>query len=179
MVPSDAQSELTLEGGIAALNDGRYAQAAQAFERAIAAQGESAMLYALLGRARLLEGDHGAAQVALRRATQLEPKVAKYSLWFGHTLRAGGDMTAAGSAYRNALVLEPGNAQAQAALRELSSDRTSGVQPSLFPDATTAPRYVWYGWQTALVDLTSVALIAAGTSLDDGGGAWVYWQWRA
>jgi tetratricopeptide (TPR) repeat protein len=163
--PIDAQGELTLEGGIAALNDGRYTQAAAAFERAIAAQGESAMLYALLGRARLLAGEHGAAQVALRRATQLEPNTAKYSLWYGHTLRAGGDMGAAANAYHNALVLEPGNAQAQAALRDLSSDRTSAEQPSQFPDATNAPHDVWYGWQTLVVDGAAVLLGVAGAVL--------------
>jgi len=138
VAPLAAQSELTLEGGVAALNDGRYAEAAAALEHAIAAQGESARLYALLGRARLLAREYGAAQVALRRATQLEPEVAKYWLWFGHTLRAGGDMTSARKAYRNVLALAPGSPQAQAALRELPAERPAAASQLRRRDKTTA-----------------------------------------
>jgi Flp pilus assembly protein TadD len=170
-VPIDVQSEMTLEGGIAALSDGRYAQAAAAFERAIAAQGEDAKLYALLGRARLLAGDHGAAQVALRRAAQLEPKVAEHRLWFGHALRAGGYVTGARHSYGNALALDPNNAEAQAALRALPADAdvavTDGDSPqSAGPKATetaSAPE-VWYGWQTLALDLTSFVLLGAVVS---------------
>lgn len=171
MVPSDAQSEMTLEGGIAALNDGRYAQAAAAFERAIAAAGESAMLYSLLGRARLLAGDHGAAQVALRRATQLEPNVAEHRLWFGHACRAGGYMTAAASAYRNALLLEPGNVEAQAALREVLVDLRAAPPPSRRGDETTAPREVWYGGQTLAADGVALLLVVAGAALAGSSGS--------
>jgi len=164
--PIDDQGELTLEGGIAALSDGRYAQAAAAFEHAIAAQGESAMLYALLGRARLLAGDHGAAQVALRRATQLEPKVAAHRLWFGHALRAGGYVTAARHAYGNALALDPNNAEAQTALRALPADTHVAVTygDSRQGIGNKAVPKVWYGWQTLLVDLAAGAAVAGGAN---------------
>ena len=169
--PIAAQRELTLEGGVAALNDGRYAQAAAAFEHAIAAQGESGALYSLLGRARLLAGEHGAARVALRRATQLEPNVAEHRLWFGHACRASGYMSAAASAYHNALLLEPGNAQAQAALRDVLADLRAAAPRMRREGETSAPHEVRYGGQTLAADGIALLLVVAGAAVAGSSGS--------
>jgi predicted O-linked N-acetylglucosamine transferase (SPINDLY family) len=70
---NDRKVEATFQQGVAALNDGRFADAAVAFDRALRHRPRDAVLWMNLAQARRKLGDFEAASSAASRALELEP----------------------------------------------------------------------------------------------------------
>lgn len=112
--------------GIVLLDQGHYREAVQAFERAMATDGESARVQTLVGTAHLAAGAPTRALRAFQRAALLEPGVAAHHLRVGQAYRASGALAAAARSYREALKLDPENAEA---LRAIGTLPGNGAPP--------------------------------------------------
>lgn len=105
-------AEALLASGLAYHRAGRLAEAAQCYERALAAEPRRAEALHLLGVVRHQRGDHAAAADLIRRAIAASPRNAAFHSNLGEALRALGDLEAAVKSYRRALDLDPRHAEA-------------------------------------------------------------------
>lgn len=108
--------------GVLYLNDGRYREAARAFDRAITTDGETPRLRSRAGVAWLLEGEHPRAVWAFKRATLLEPDAAEHALRLAHAYRAAHMRPAAERSYRRVVALDSTNTEAHGALAALAGE---------------------------------------------------------
>ncbi|MDW8362138.1 MAG: protein kinase [Myxococcales bacterium] len=102
-----------------AFQEGRYAAAEAAYERATAMQPTHAGVWAGLGAARLQSGNARGAVQAYQRAVDLQPTNAAFFAALGEAYERAGDRGRARQAYERALTLDPSNARARAALARL------------------------------------------------------------
>ncbi len=93
-----------------AIDAGRYDQARDLYQRAIAASPDSAFLYRELGAVERKQGNDEAALEHFRRAASLDPNDARSLVQIGELLESSGDVDGALNAYRQAAVIEPGPA---------------------------------------------------------------------
>src|SRR5258707_949976 len=85
-----------------AMNAGRLDEARAAYQRAIAATPDSAVLYRELGMVERRQGDAAAALEQFNRAVALDPSDAVSFAQAGEILEERGDFAGAETAYRNA-----------------------------------------------------------------------------
>lgn len=126
---ADAQSVavLTPPSGVAreawlALEQGRARDAADGFERAIAAGGNDAMLHVGAALAARQLGQLTRARESLVRALQIDPALTPASLVLGTLRYEAGDLDGAIQAYEAALVRAPGQAEIQSRLDEWTKE---------------------------------------------------------
>ena len=91
----------------AAMNAGRLDEARTAYQRAIAAAPDSAVLYRELGMVERRSGNAAAALEQFNRAIMLDPADAIALAQAGELLEERGDFTGAETAYRNAHNVDP------------------------------------------------------------------------
>ncbi len=101
-----------LAGARRAMDAGRYDEARQAYNRAIAASPDSAFLYRDLGTVERRQGDNKAALEAFRKAVGLDPSDARSLVQIGEILESQGDYDGAVQAYSQAASIEPDEAVA-------------------------------------------------------------------
>jgi tetratricopeptide (TPR) repeat protein len=99
---------------------GRYAKAADAYERAARLNPGHTGVLAGLGAARARSGDLPGAQQAYLAAVRAEPRHSGFHAALGRVYRDQGKHTAAATEYRLAVKLDPKNRAARKALAELS-----------------------------------------------------------
>jgi serine/threonine-protein kinase len=97
----------------------RYAQAAQAYERAAAINPNHAPTFAGMGAARGAAGDSRGAVAAYQRAVELQPNHSGFNAALGRAYQMSGNRAAAGQAYQRALALDPNNRTARQGLDSL------------------------------------------------------------
>ena len=97
----------------------RFAQAAQAYERAAAINPNHAPTFAGMGAARGAAGDARGAVAAYQRAVELQPNHAGFNAALGRAYYMAGNRTAAGQAFQRALALDPNNRTAREGLERL------------------------------------------------------------
>jgi len=90
-----------------AMNAGRLDEARAAYQRAIAATPDSAVLYRELGMVERRQGDASAALEQFNRAVALDPADAVSLAQAGEILEERGDFAGAETAYRNAATADP------------------------------------------------------------------------
>ncbi|MGF1466958.1 MAG: tetratricopeptide repeat protein [Sandaracinaceae bacterium] len=105
--------------GRESFREGRFDDAAAAYEAATRLNPRHAGSFAGLGAARLRQGNPAAAARAYRRAVSLSPRTSAFHAALGNALLAGGDAGGARAAYRRALDLDPDNRTARAGLASL------------------------------------------------------------
>jgi tetratricopeptide (TPR) repeat protein len=104
---------------------GRYAKAAEAYERAAKLNPGHTGVLAGLGAARARNGDLPGAQQAYQAAVRAEPRHSGYHAALGRVYRDQGQRAAAATEYRLAVKLDPRNRAARKALAELSGRKQS------------------------------------------------------
>jgi tetratricopeptide (TPR) repeat protein len=104
--------EAMLASGLAHHRAGRLGEAAQCYERVLAAEPRHADALHLLGVVRHQRGEHASAADLIRRAIALAPRNAAFHSNLGEALRAMGDLEAAIKSYRRALALDSRHAEA-------------------------------------------------------------------
>lgn len=112
-------SNLFVFQGASQLRAGRFAEAAAAYEKAIAADPANAMAHLDLGLARFRQDDVAGAIAAVEQAAALDPRGnegAKVYQALGVYRQAAGDPAAAESAFRRAVELDPKSADAHLGL---------------------------------------------------------------
>ena len=133
----------TLQAEIAtarrAADAGRYDEARQAYQRAIAASPESGFLYRDLGTVERKRGDSRAALEAFRKAVAMDPGDARSLVQLGELLEAQGDVDAAVQAYTRAAAVEPGEALA-AQLERARARASLSRLPVEFGEIAKTPR---------------------------------------
>ncbi|MEM9070425.1 MAG: protein kinase [Myxococcota bacterium] len=97
----------------------RYREAAQAYQRATAANPRHAGSWAGLGAARMSLRDYRGAAQAYQRAVQINPRSSGFFTSLGHAYRMGNNRNGARQAYQRALALNPNNTSAQQWLQRL------------------------------------------------------------
>ncbi|HEY8427333.1 MAG TPA: tetratricopeptide repeat protein, partial [Sandaracinaceae bacterium] len=116
---------------------GRFAEAAQAYERALALDPAFSPAHQGLAVSRLRAGDARGAAEAYRAAARLDPRSAAIQVGLARALAQSGDREGAMAAYRAALALEPGRADAQRELAALSTSRAPApAAPAAAPPAS-------------------------------------------
>jgi DNA-binding helix-hairpin-helix protein with protein kinase domain/Flp pilus assembly protein TadD len=126
-----AAAKAAYDQGVAATRSGKFAEAAEAFSRAVALKPDYAEAQHELGYALFRQGRYDDAIAALRQARTLRPKYAETHRVMGQAYEAKGDWAAAAKAYGEAVLLEPGHATTQynygRALKK-SGDQDSALQ---------------------------------------------------
>jgi len=97
----------------------RYAQAADAYEKAAVKSPRDAGAFAGLGASELARGRAGAAISAYQRAVQLKPRTSGFHAALGRAYYQRGDARRARKAYEKAVELNPKNSAAKRALERL------------------------------------------------------------
>jgi hypothetical protein len=116
--PNNAASQATL--GTALLEDGRFAEAADSFQKAATVQADNASYQEALARALLGQGRPSNAEDAFRKAIQLDQGNAAYHAGLSQALAAQHNRDGARDELREALRLDPGNAGYAAELGEVT-----------------------------------------------------------
>jgi len=93
--------------------EGKYREAAEAYQDAATRSGTDAAAYAGLGASWLGAGDPDRAIAAYERAVQLQPRVSGFQAALGRAYLAKGDRGRALAAYSKALALDPSNQAAR------------------------------------------------------------------
>ncbi len=106
-----AQSDASLETGLALLKAGRALEAAEALESVAASRPSDPAVHYYLGNARLRAGDAERALAALEPSGALEPDNAAAQLSLGQAAGALGEFDRAGAALDRAVRLDPGRAR--------------------------------------------------------------------
>jgi serine/threonine protein kinase/tetratricopeptide (TPR) repeat protein len=99
--------------------NGRYREAAAAYQSATEQDPSDAGAFAGLGAARLEAGDANASIAAYSRAVRLQPGSSGFHAALGRAYLASGDRIRARAAYQKALELNPNNGAAKTALAQL------------------------------------------------------------
>ena len=107
--------------GMSLMKLGRFAEAAQALQRAVEADVNDEMSWRLLGGARASSGDSTGAVEAFRRAVELAPTSAKSHYNFALALQSIGQSYEAKSHLEKALSLDPNYEQARIRLSEIKN----------------------------------------------------------
>ena len=97
----------------------RFAQAAQAYERAAAINPNHAPTFAGMGAARGAAGDARGAVAAYQRAVELQPNHAGFNAALGRAYYMAGNNAAASQAFQRALALDPNNRTAREGLQRV------------------------------------------------------------
>jgi tetratricopeptide (TPR) repeat protein len=138
---------------------GRYDQAAQAYELAIARSPESGFLYRELAAVERKRGNLDRALEQSRKAARVDPSDAKAWVQVGEVLEERGDFAGAVTAYARAQALEPGEEMASRVARA-----RAGAELARLPEAYRAiaglPQ-VTRGDLAALLGVRLQALLAA------------------
>ncbi len=122
-----------------AADAGRYDEARQAYQRAIAASPESAFLYRDLGTLERKQGDARAALDAFRKAAAMDSADARSLVQIGELLEEQGDYDAALQAYTQAFAIDP--AQLPAGRIERVRERAAIARmPPEFNEIPKTPR---------------------------------------
>lgn len=117
------QTKAWFDAGHSHYEAGRWAQAADALERALAADPAQPEAWYRLGNARQEQGRHEAAARCFERALELRPTDAKAWNNLGVSRQTLGNLDAAATAYRRATELDGALAQAHRNLAKLLSGR--------------------------------------------------------
>ncbi|HJL17968.1 MAG TPA: tetratricopeptide repeat protein, partial [Sandaracinaceae bacterium LLY-WYZ-13_1] len=107
---------------------GSYAQAAEAYQRAVEIEPGFAPAQRGLAVSRLRAGDVNGAARAYRALARLEPQSAAVQVGLARALTRAGDREGARAAYELALALDPGRQDAQRELAALREE-ASGAEP--------------------------------------------------
>ncbi|HEY3160657.1 MAG TPA: tetratricopeptide repeat protein [Vicinamibacterales bacterium] len=122
-----------------AMNAGRLDEAREAYQRAIAATPDSAVLYRELGMVERRRGDTAAALEQFNRAVALDPTDAVSLSQAGEILEERGDFTGAETAYRNAATADPFSGYDRKAEAVAAKARDARL-PAEFRALATAPQ---------------------------------------
>src|SRR5882672_6227623 len=157
-----------------AMNAGRLDEARAAYQRAIAATPDSAVLYRELGMVERRQGDAAAALEQFNRAVALDPSDAVSLAQAGEILEERGDFAGAETAYRNAATADPFSGYDKKADVAATKARESRL-PAEFQALPSAER-IMRGDLAALlgIRLEDVLRAAPGTPVvtTDTGGHW-------
>ena len=157
-----------------AMNGGRLDEARTAYQRALAATPDSAVLYRELGMVERRQGDAAAALEQFNRAVALDPSDAVSLAQAGEILEERGDFAGAETAYRNAATADPFSGYDKKADVAATKARDSRL-PEQFRALSSAER-IMRGDLAALVGirLEDVLRVAPGTPVvtTDTGGHW-------
>jgi tetratricopeptide (TPR) repeat protein len=143
----------------AATAAGRLDEAANAYERAIAASPDSAFLHRDLAVVRQRQGNSDAAINGFRRAVQLDSADTASLIQIGELLEARQDFAGAEAAYRQAASLEP-SADLAARLARLAERGRDMKLPAEFQAIAAAPQ-ITRGDLAALIGVRLADLLAA------------------
>lgn len=100
------------QSGLGLNHEGKYPEAAEAFQRSIEIDPENPLAWLNLGTAQALSGDYGEAIDALKKALRLDPKLAMGYANLGEIYFKTGLFREAAEAYRAVLDLWPKNPNA-------------------------------------------------------------------
>jgi tetratricopeptide (TPR) repeat protein len=103
---------MTIQSGIGLLQQGRLAEAGEAFAAAVAAEPSNALAHHLLGIVQLQTGASEAGLASLRRSVELDPNDATAHGNLANALRDAGASDEALESYGRALTLNPGFVEA-------------------------------------------------------------------
>lgn len=142
-----------------AADAGRYDEARQAYQRAIAASPDSAFLYRDLGAVERRGGDERAALEAFRKAAALDPTDARSLVQVGELLENQGDFDGAVQAYTQAAAIEPDQALTDRIERTRARAAIARMPPE-FAAIEKTPR-VTRGELAALIGVHFARLIEA------------------
>lgn len=121
-----------------AMNAGRLDEARAAYQRAIAATPDSAVLYRELGMVEQRQGDAAAALEQFNRAVALDPADAVSLAQAGEILEERGDFAGAETAYRNAATVDPFSGYDRKAEAVAAKERDTRL-PAEFRALSSAP----------------------------------------
>jgi tetratricopeptide (TPR) repeat protein len=158
-----------------AADAGRYADARQAYQRAIAASPDSAFLYRDLGAVERRQGDDKAAIETFRRAVAMDRTDARSLVQIGEILETQGDYDGAVQAYAQAAAIEPDEALT-ATLARARERASMALLPAEFGEIARTPRLT-RGDLAALIGVHFPRLVEAQRSgetpvITDSRGHW-------
>jgi len=164
----------------AAMNGGRLDEARAAYQRALAATPDSAVLYRELGMVERRQGDTAAALEQFNRAVALDPSDAVSLAQAGEILEERGDFAGAETAYRNAASADPFAGYDRKAEAVVAKAREAGF-PAEFRALPAAER-VTRGDLAALIGIRLEDLLRAAPAtpvvVTDTAGHWAA-EWIA
>ncbi|NBO19697.1 MAG: tetratricopeptide repeat protein, partial [Proteobacteria bacterium] len=105
-------TQSALSRAVAAHQAGRWTEAEQLYQAALAAKPKDADALALLGVLREGQGRATEAITLIQQALLIDPKAALFHFYLGNALQSAGRTDDAITAYRQALTLQPGMAEA-------------------------------------------------------------------
>ncbi len=140
----DPSAAIRHDLGYVCLLCGRLAEAASAFEAALAADPHFSLAALRLGMARQALGDEAAALTAYHRATALQPSLAEAWYRAGAMLESHGRQAEATAAFRSAADAAPATSLGQLALarHQLASGRDAEAEQALRDALAIEPDYL-------------------------------------
>jgi tetratricopeptide (TPR) repeat protein len=139
---------------------GRFDDAIQIYNGAIASSPDSPFLYRELAAVERQRGNADAALEHFRRAVALDPSDATSHVHIGELLQARGDLAGAEKAYVSALAIEP-NADAEKRLAELRATTALLALPAEYRAIDSAPQ-ITRGELAALIGVRLAPLLEGG-----------------
>lgn len=154
----------SLSAARTAAEAGRYEQAVQAYNRAIASSPDSPFLYRELAAVERKQGRNDAALEHLRKAAAMDPSDARALLLMGEVLEEQGRFAEAVNAYSRAEAIEPGEDVAARLARARSGAELARL-PEPYRAIPAAPQ-ITRGDLAALIGVRLAALLAQNPARD-------------